>query len=86
MAFSCLTVFFTACSLAPWVSLPCVVSSTIGTEPLACLGSFCSSRSVAAVESEPGIVVSSEVGRPVPVAARLIAITNTIQKPNTAFA
>ena len=85
-AFSSLTVFWTAVWLAPEVSLPVVASTTIGTEPLACEGSFCSSRSVAAVESEPGIVVSSEVGRPVAVAPSEIPIAIRIQSAKTTFA
>src|SRR4029079_10829334 len=78
-AFSESTVFWTAVLLAPEVSLPFVDSMTIGTEPFACEGSLSSSRSVARVESEPGIVVSSEVGRPVAFAPREIQITRRQQ-------
>ena len=78
-----MTVFSTAVRLAPSVSLPDSVSSTIGTVPLAYLGRFASSSSVAAVESDPGMVVSSLVGRPVALAIKMIATANTSQPVTT---
>jgi len=77
----------TVASIAAWfeldVTLPEGASTTIGIDPLAWLGSSRSSRFVARVESEPGIVVSSLVGRPAALASRTIATVNTSQAPTT---
>jgi hypothetical protein len=79
-----LTVAFTAFLLSVLVSLsPRCASSTTGLVPLACFGSFASSRSVASVEFVPGRLRLLLVSLPTLSATREIATARTIQIATT---